>query len=49
MEQTDGKTRLDSVWALKLKGFYRLVGPLVSRSARKKSEALVGNIKRMIE
>jgi carbon monoxide dehydrogenase subunit G len=49
LEPMDGKTKLDSVWDLKLNGFYRLMGPMLSRSVKKQSEALVGNIKRMIE
>jgi hypothetical protein len=49
LEPMDGKTKLDSVWDLKINGVYRLMGPLLSRSMKKQSETLVGNIKRMIE
>jgi hypothetical protein len=49
LQPIDGKTKLESVWDLKLNGFNRLMGPLLSRSVMKQSEELVGNIKRMIE
>ena len=49
LEPVGGKTKLDAVWDVKLHGFYRLMGPLVSRSAKKTAETQVSNIKRMLE
>lgn len=49
LEPMGGKTKLDAVWDVKVHGFYRLMGPLVSRSAKKEAETQVGNIKRMLE
>jgi carbon monoxide dehydrogenase subunit G len=49
LQAMDGKTKLDAVWDLRLHGFYRLLGPMISRSMKKQSEEMVGNIKRMME
>ncbi len=49
LEPMDGKTKLDSVWDLKLNGFTRLVGPLLTRNMKKDAETLLGNIKRKME
>jgi len=49
LQPMDGKTKLDSVWDLKLNGFYRLMGPILSRSLRKNSETMASNIKHMME
>jgi uncharacterized protein YndB with AHSA1/START domain len=49
LEPMGGKTKLTPAWDVKLHGFYRLMGPMVSRSAKKTAETQVGNIKRMLE
>ena len=49
LENVEGKTKLNSVWEMKISGFYRLIGPSLVRSLRKSNEVLVSNVKRILE
>jgi carbon monoxide dehydrogenase subunit G len=49
LENIEGKTRLNTAWELKFNGFYRLVGPFLVGRIRKSNEAMVSNVKRILE
>jgi len=49
LEDIGGKTRITSTWDLRIGGFYRIMGPFVSRSIRKTAGAQADNIKRVLE
>jgi len=49
METIEGKTRLTRVIDLRLIGFYKLIGPIAARRARRKVSAQLGNIRRLLE
>jgi len=49
LENVEGKTKLNSVFEMKINGFYRLVGPLLLGRLRKGNEVLVSNVKRILE
>jgi uncharacterized protein YndB with AHSA1/START domain len=47
LENIEGKTKLNSVWEMKINGFYRLVGPSLVGRIRKSNEVMVSNVKRI--
>ena len=49
LENIEGKTRLNSVWELKINGFYRLIGPFQVGNVRKFNEARISNVKHILE
>jgi len=49
IEDIGGRTKLTHAWDLRLGGFYRLIGPLVTRSMRKLAGDQVSNVKRILE
>jgi hypothetical protein len=49
METIEGKTRFTETADYKLGGFYKLVGPFVARSLKRKGAASVANLKRILE
>jgi carbon monoxide dehydrogenase subunit G len=49
LEDIGGKTRITNEWDLRLGGFYRLMGPFVTRSIRKTAGVQADNIKRILE
>ena len=49
LEDIGGRTRITNVWDLRIRGFYRLMGPFVARSIRKTAGTQAGNIKRLLE
>jgi carbon monoxide dehydrogenase subunit G len=49
LENVEGKTKLNSVWELKFNSAYRLVGPLLVGRIRRSNDAMVGNVKRIME
>lgn len=49
MEDMEGKTRLYCTFGLKLSGFYKLIGPIAARSARREILAGLKNVKRILE
>ncbi len=49
MEPSDGGTRLKIVWDLEYVGFNKLIGPLITRNAKKETATFIGNIKRLVE
>ena len=48
-EDIGGKTRVTNAWDLRIGGFYRLMGPFVTRSLRKTAGVQANNIKRILE
>lgn len=48
-ESVEGKTKLTRVFDLKFSGFYKLLGPLVTRGAEREVGATVSNVKRILE
>ena len=49
LENIEGKTKLNSVWELKINGFYRLIGPFQVGNVRKFNEARISNVKHILE
>jgi len=49
MEAIEGKTRFTSSGDLKYNGFYRLLGPFVTRMLKRSVVDSVGNVKRILE
>ena len=49
LEDIGGKTKITSTWDLRIGGFYRLMGPFVTRSMRKTAGDQANNIKRVLE
>jgi uncharacterized protein YndB with AHSA1/START domain len=49
LENVEGKTKLISVWVLKLNGFYRLLVPFRVGGVRRFNEVRVSNAKRILE
>ena len=49
LENIEGKTKLISVWVLKLNGFYRLLAPFRVGGVRRFNEVRVSNVKRILE
>lgn len=49
VETVEGKTRFTYTVDMKFNGFYKLLGPFVTRSGRRESIASVGNVKRLLE
>jgi len=49
LENIEGKTKLKIAWEVRINGFYRLVGPLLVGRLRKSNEAMVSNVKRILE
>jgi len=49
METIEGKTRFTSTGDFKFNGFYKLLGPFVTRGQRKEGVASIGNLKRILE
>jgi hypothetical protein len=50
IETTEGKTRFtEACDPLKLSGFYKLVGPFLTRMVKRESEATVARVKHMLE
>jgi len=45
----DGNTELRLVWDLRYAGIGRLIGPLITRNARREGATFVANIKRLVE
>jgi len=48
-EDIGGKTKVTNAWELRIGGFYRLMGPFVTRSLRKTAGVQANNIKRILE
>lgn len=46
---TGGKTKLTESSDYRFSGFYKLVGPFLTRTARKETASRVGNVKRILE
>jgi uncharacterized protein YndB with AHSA1/START domain len=49
LENVEGKTKLNSACEWKFNGIYRLVGPSLVGRLRKSNEAMVSNVKRIME
>jgi len=49
LENIGGKTKLNSIYEIKINGFYRLIGPLLLGRLRKGNEVSVSNVKRILE
>jgi uncharacterized membrane protein len=49
VENTEGKTKLNLAWDMKLNGIYSLLNPLLARSTKKMCETQLGNAKRILE
>jgi len=49
METIEGKIRLTETADWKFSGVYKLVGPFLTRMAKRESAARVGNLKRVLE
>ena len=49
MDTIEGKTRLTRAFDLRYAGFYKLVGPFLTRSVKRESVADLANMKRILE
>ena len=49
LENVEGKTKVKIAWEVKINSFYRLVGPLLVGRLRKSNDAMVSNVKRILE